>query len=965
MDSAQSRAELIAELQRAEARVAELQRALQADATLSPQPSRTADLTYRTAFHASPAPMALTDPATGQFIEINASWLRTLGFTRAEVIGRTSHDLNLFHEPDQRTAAVDRLQREGRLRDEEILIRTKTGELRIGVVSVEVIEMPERPLLLTVMADVTESRRYADALRRSEQHYRALLEALDICLCRWLPDTTLTFTNEKYRKLFGIQGQGIGQQWLDLLPDHNRQVTAEFYQTLASQPRTVTYAHPVTVEDGSERHYHWIDTPILDQNGDLVEFQSVGLDITERVHVTDALRRNQEILQQAQIISNLVNWSADLGTGRIKIGTGGGRLASLGGSEHAVAQLAKLIHPVDQARVQAAWANATPTNPVDVECRLLLDDDILWVHLKAQAVFDPQQRLHAASGIAQEITAHKQAEELYHAQRDLARILSTVTAEDEALRRALDVVLNVAAMDSGGIYLFNEDDATLDLVCHQGLRREPATTCTRCSVHDPRAQHLLRGATLYLEASDLIGSEACELEELTALASIPLVHQGRMLGCISVASHTLTQTPAYARLVLETVASEIANIVVYLRMAARLRQSEARYRLLAENTCEAVWTNDLTGRYTYFSPSVKNLWGYAPEELALLPPDASWLPLTQAPVDLPAAAPDAASNVPLPSVAPTRFDIEVRHRDGHRVTMEVLTSLMLDAAGAVVGLLNTARDVTESRAMAQEIRRLNATLEGLVEERTAQLAAALDELKAADQLKDDFLAAISHELRTPLTGIIGIADALALQIGGPLTPRQQRQVQLLQESSGRLLKMVSELLRYASLAAGRVMLRPDQCALREVCVACINRIRPAAKTKDIAVACRTTPPGLTIVSDVDALVKMLDALLDNAVKFTPAGGTVALEIDGDESGWVRLSVVDTGPGIPPAQLSWLFSPFVQGDGSLSRAFEGIGLGLAYVARMAAILGGAVSVKSEVGQGSRFTITLPQQPPPSL
>jgi signal transduction histidine kinase len=226
-------------------------------------------------------------------------------------------------------------------------------------------------------------------------------------------------------------------------------------------------------------------------------------------------------------------------------------------------------------------------------------------------------------------------------------------------------------------------------------------------------------------------------------------------------------------------------------------------------------------------------------------------------------------------------------------------------------------------------------------------------------LKDEFLAAISHELRTPLTGIIGIADALALQIRGPLNERQQRQVVLLQESSGRMLKLVNELLRYASLTAGKVKFSPQICLLSELCVLCVHKIAAGAQRKQLVVACSVTPHELSIVSDVESIVSMVDALLDNAVKFTAPGGSITLVMENDAEQMVQISVTDTGVGIAPEQMASIFHPFVQGDGSLSRSFEGVGLGLAYVGRMAAALGGMVRAESEPGRGSRFIITLPR------
>lgn len=151
-------------------------------------------------------------------------------------------------------------------------------------------------------------RRIAE-LQHNEAHYRALVETLGISLCRWLPDTTLTYANDKYKSIFGISGDPRGKKWLEFLPDETRDSTTAYYQELAENPRLVAYEHPVTVEDGQTRDYQWIDIPVFDMDGALLEFQSVGMDITERKHAEKtasyAEKRYQSLFENSPIM-NLV-----------------------------------------------------------------------------------------------------------------------------------------------------------------------------------------------------------------------------------------------------------------------------------------------------------------------------------------------------------------------------------------------------------------------------------------------------------------------------------------------------------------------------------------------------------------------------------------------------------------------------------------------------------------------------------
>lgn len=399
------------------------------------------------------------------------------------------------------------------------------------------------------------------------------------------------------------------------------------------------------------------------------------------------------------------------------------------------------------------------------------------------------------------------------------------------------------------------------------------------------------------------------------------------------------------------VAVAYTDITERRRAEDAVRQSEERFRMLADNVHDAVWVWDLQGNLAYASPSIASLWGDSWADLAGRAPEA--FTVAQHGADPTVHATGETHPIP-----PRRFDMAVQHRDGREILMDVLQSPLVDAAGEVTGFLFIGRDVTEARALAAEIHSLNATLERRVAERTAELSSALDQLRQADRMKDEFLAAISHELRTPLTGILGAGDALGLEVGGPLTDYHKRQVQVISESGNHLLRLVNNLLRYASLTAGKTRLLQERCSLAEVGAAVMYRVKDAAAHKQQQVTLNIVPPQLIIKSDAEALIHVLDALLDNAVKFTPVHGHIALDIVAQGADFVHLIVADDGIGIDTETQARIFLPFVQGDGTLSRSHAGVGLGLAYVSRMVEALGGSIHVESEVGHGSRFTVVLP-------
>ncbi len=276
--------------------------------------------------------------------------------------------------------------------------------------------------------------------------------------------------------------------------------------------------------------------------------------------------------------------------------------------------------------------------------------------------------------------------------------------------------------------------------------------------------------------------------------------------------------------------------------------------------------------------------------------------------------------------------------------------------------------VTMAGQLATAIARLRLTeeLEDRVRQRTEELSAANAALAKAARLKDEFLASMSHELRTPLTGILAFAQALQKQVYGPLTDKQLKSLQSIEDSGKHLLELINDILDLSKIEAGKFELEPSPIVVEDLCQAALRLVKQMAQTKQQTIAYSLRPLDLELVADSRRLKQMLVNLLSNAVKFTPAGGQLGLEVEADERlNSVRFSVWDKGIGIDPADLTRLFQPFMQLDSRLAREYAGTGLGLALVRRMTELHGGSVTVESRPGEGSRFVITLPWRRPPEV
>jgi PAS domain S-box-containing protein len=270
-----------------------------------------------------------------------------------------------------------------------------------------------------------------------------------------------------------------------------------------------------------------------------------------------------------------------------------------------------------------------------------------------------------------------------------------------------------------------------------------------------------------------------------------------------------------------------------------------------------------------------------------------------------------------------------------------------------------ASDITELKRMQHDLQQFTGVLEARVALRTAELSQANRDLERAVRLRDEFLHNLSHELRTPLVSILGLSEALQAQIYGELGDRQRRAVDHIYASGRGMQALVDNLLMMAQLLAGKVTLQRSRVLVGRLLESCIKQVKPALQQKQVELSIQRDQRHEIILADEARLQEILVSLLDNAVKFTPPGGQVGLGMEVDEAaGQVCWVVWDTGIGIPVEEQGRLFELFAQLDGGLTRAYGGLGLGLAFVRQLVELHGGSIEVTSVPGEGSRFTVRLP-------
>jgi len=268
-------------------------------------------------------------------------------------------------------------------------------------------------------------------------------------------------------------------------------------------------------------------------------------------------------------------------------------------------------------------------------------------------------------------------------------------------------------------------------------------------------------------------------------------------------------------------------------------------------------------------------------------------------------------------------------------------------------------DISARKHAEADLQAAHAELEARVQARTTELASANLALEKAARAKDEFLAAMSHELRTPLTGILGLSQALEIQLKPTLNEKQLTMLQTLQKSGQRLHELINDVLDYSRLQAGEIKLQTAAFSIEYTLQSGLQELKRQALAKEQELVMQVEPRNLTLLNDERRVKQVLTNLLNNAIKFTPRGGRIEIAARGlPDQHEVQISVRDNGKGIPPEELGRIFQPFTQLDARLAREHGGTGLGLALVKTLSELLGGRVTVESQVGAGSTFSLFLP-------
>jgi PAS domain S-box-containing protein len=386
----------------------------------------------------------------------------------------------------------------------------------------------------------------------------------------------------------------------------------------------------------------------------------------------------------------------------------------------------------------------------------------------------------------------------------------------------------------------------------------------------------------------------------------------------------------------EGVTAFVLDVTRRARSEAAQRESEARFRTMADAAPVMLWVTDENGVCTFLNRAWYEFTGQTPAEALGL----GWLDAVH-PEDRP-----AAERAFLEANAHRReyhVDYRLRRHDGaYRWSLDTAAPRLRDD-GTFLGYIGSVLDIEERTRL-------------LEAERTARA-----EAEAANAAKSQFLGALHHEYRTPLNAISGYVDLLEMGLRGPVTDAQRQDLARIKRASQVLLSLVNDVLNFARVEAGALELREEDVRVDTVLRELDDLVRPQLDGRQLAFRHVGCAPTTVVRADGERVRIVLQNLLTNAIKFTGPGGRLTLRCEDDpRAGVVRLHVDDTGRGIPADKLQSIFDPFVQVDRHLTPGSQqGVGLGLAISRDLARRMGGDLTARSVLDAGSTFTLTLPR------
>lgn len=795
--------------------------------------------------------------------------------------------------------------------------------------------------VLTIVRDVTRSKKTQQTLAENKERYQQLVELSPDGIGVCVNGREIVYINLAGAVLLGVSSPAdlINRDIFDFI--HGEHITAvELHRQTFMQKRATSQK---------------FEMKLVRLDGRLVEVEAIGVstvyngqpavqlvmrNVTERKESERLLRENEEKFRQlAEYLPNEVFWIRGVDGRMVYVSPDYEKIFGIPFDDNKPDTLffTELAHPVDSQLIRSlADIRNQSRFGINHKYRIVRPDGIVrWIWTRATPVKNSRGEVYRIVGISADITEQQQSE-------DQLRALAQGFANQMQL---LHSILNTIG---DGVIVADKNEKFI--------------------VFNPAAEEILgvgASKTGLKDWPEVYGMHYDDGQTLVPASELPIVAamRGYRIDQKEYVIKNQQQTrgvyiSATSRPLLDEGGELNGGVLVFRDTTNRkiaeqnLRISEKRLRSVVENMPVLMAAFDQKGRLIVWNRECERVTGYEASEV-LGKSDLARQILF-----------DPSGNQSLLEKWGEKgnnyrdWELDVTCKDG---TVKTIAWSNISKKFPIPGWTSwgIGIDVTARRQAEDALKHERELLAERVKQRTAELEAANAQLARASRLKDEFLANMSHELRTPLNAVLGSAEILSDETFGDINEQQITYIDLIKESGRHLLELINDILDLSQIEANKLELNRIDVEVQPICEMSFQFIRQELHKKQQQLTTQFDPHVTTIPADERRLKQILINLLINAVKFTPTGGQIGLDVVGHQAEQrIEITVWDTGIGIADHDLPYLFNPFEQLDGKLSRHQEGAGLGLALVLRLVQLHDGQITVESQVNEGSRFIVSLP-------
>lgn len=879
-----------------------------------------------------------------KYVYVNPALTAMTGYTFEDLSSMNFWD---FIAPDMRdlvkARGLGRQKKEDLPSRYELRFITKSGEERSGSFSATLIEFQNMPAILGTVVDVTEQKRIEKALRDSEQKYRELVEESNSIILRMDVTGKVTFFNEFAQRFFGYsEDEIVGKNVVGTIVPHYESTGRNLHsmiQQIGLNPQLyATNVNENMRRTGERVWIAWINKPLFDKTGIVTEILCVGNDITERKRTEDLLRQSEE--RYRTIFENSVMGIFQT-TPEGRYLKANRELAWMLGHESPEEMIANVtdigqqqyVHPEDRMKLKELYEYLGVVHRFETQM-YRRDGTKMWISLNGRAVKGKDGKIVYYEGTIEDITERKQAEDLMRIQHDLAAALNTTSNLEEGLSLCLEGAMKASGTDCGGIYLTDPQSGILNLVCHRGLSSAFVKSNSRFDADAPNTVLVMTGENVYSEYSSLGIPDVEEglTEGLQAVAIIPIRNVDRIIiGSLNVASHTKSEIPSWSRVALETIASEISSTISRLMVQSALKDSERRFRELADLLPQIGFELDDTGCITFMNRHALERYGYTFDDLNQNPSIFSYL----MPEDR-----NKAQTIALRILKGEAIDgIELTALKKNGASFPVLVyATPIESSNDIVGIRGIAIDISDHKVLEEQLHH-------------AQKMQSIGTLAGG----------IAHDFNNLLTTILGCGQLLLMKT--EFHGKTRTYLERIMEAAESAAQLTQDLLAFSRKQVSKpVVVDPSKI---------IDKIeRMAIRTIGDNIALKVVHGGsnLRIMADINQMEQVLMNIIINARDAMPEGGVLTIQIEqvrlnedfterhggGKPGDYVRIAITDNGIGMAPDTLERIFEPFFTTKG----VGKGTGLGLSIVFGIIRKHNGYVTVSSQLEKGTTVEVYLP-------